>query len=79
MTQDTPERPLSPLQVRAYGTDTAKLIADYPDFAIFAFPGGDHGARARVCGKPAGDLITAMSLDELADRMDLARRRDAGT
>jgi hypothetical protein len=70
---------LTPAPVRPYGTDTARVIDDYPDFGIFGFPLGVCGARPkREDGTVYGDLMTAMSLDELADLMDACRRRMAG-
>jgi hypothetical protein len=69
----------APAPVRPYGTDTARVIEDYPDFRIFAFPGGgDIGARASVDGRLVGDLIAGVDLDELADKLDRCRRRLAG-
>jgi len=77
MTQQQPEK--QPAPVRPYGTDTARIIDDYPDFAIFGFPGGACGARVRsASGKSIGSLMTAISLDELADFMDRCRRRMDG-
>jgi hypothetical protein len=54
-----------------------RFTADYPDFRHFAV-GLHRGARADVDGPLVGDLITATSLDELADKLDKARRRLTG-
>lgn len=71
--------PAGPAPVRPYGTDLERFTADYPEFAVFRFHGGDHGARAQSeDGRLIGALVTAMSLDELADRLDSFRRRLAG-
>ncbi|HMH91909.1 MAG TPA: hypothetical protein VK586_12605 [Streptosporangiaceae bacterium] len=74
-----PEQPLAAAPARRlYGTDTAAVIDDYPDFKIFSFPGGDHGARAQDGdGHLIAGLITATSLDELAGKLDARRLEDA--
>jgi hypothetical protein len=78
MTQ-VPEQSLAPAPARPYGTDTARVLEDYPDFVTFAFPLGDHGARAKdENGRITGSLLTAMSLDELAVKMDAYRKAMAG-
>lgn len=71
----SPDQPLVAAPARSYGTDTARVIDDYPDFAVFAFPLGTCGGRARDdAGQITGSLLTAMSLDELAAKMDAYRR-----
>jgi hypothetical protein len=72
-----PQQPLAPPPVRPYGTDLERFMSDYPEFAAFRFPGGDHGARGRAEDGLIGALITALSLDELAAKLDACRR--AGT
>jgi hypothetical protein len=76
MTQ-LPAQPLAPAPERPYGTDLERFTADYPDFRHFVV-GVYCGARADIDGTLIGDMLTALTLDELADKLDACRRRLAG-
>jgi hypothetical protein len=66
-----------PAPVRPYDTDLGRFVADYPEFRHFAV-GPGRGARTEVDGRLVGDMITALSLDELAAAPDTCRHRLAG-
>jgi hypothetical protein len=74
---ESPDQPLAAAPARPYGTDLGRFTADYPDFRHFAI-GVSCAARADVDGQLVGELITALTLDELADKLDKLRRRLAG-
>jgi hypothetical protein len=71
------EHTTSTAPIRPYGTDIDRFTADYPEFRHFVI-GPGPGARAEVDGRLVGDMITALTLDELASKLDACRRRLAG-
>jgi hypothetical protein len=57
-----------------YDMNVTRLIDDYPDFAIRGgFEGVGYQAQQRRMSLPRGKAIVAMTLDELADKMDELR------
>ena len=62
-----------------YGDDLDALINDYPDFSIrVGFEGVGWQAQKRLAAMPRGKAHIAMTLDELAEVMDLVRSDDDG-
>lgn len=62
-----------------YGTHLARIEADYPDYSIYGTKANLYAARRRgENGRLVGEQITAETLDELAPRLDAARRQMNG-
>lgn len=58
-----------------YDLNVGRLIDDYPDFYIRGgFEGVGYQAQKRSAALPRGKAIVAMSLDELAAKMDAIRK-----